>query len=157
MIVKRVDRKICFAASSGGHIEEISRLRGLVKVGDFVVTESSSYSVVDWCDKTYYVDQINRKERFFIFKFLKLACYSFKILIEERPEYIISTGALATIPICLLGKLVGAKVIYIESFARVKFASMTGKLMYKIADLFIVQWKELLKLYPKAKYGGSIF
>ena len=49
------------------------------------------------------------------------------------------------------------KIIYIESFARVDNASLTGKLFYKIADVFIVQWEELLKIYPKAIYGGGIF
>ena len=49
------------------------------------------------------------------------------------------------------------KIIYIESFARVDEASLTGKLMYPIADKFIVQWEEMLKLYPKAVYGGAIY
>ncbi|WP_191976308.1 hypothetical protein [Limosilactobacillus reuteri] len=49
------------------------------------------------------------------------------------------------------------KVIYIESFARITTPSLTGKILYHFADLFIVQWKELLKVYPKAKYFGGIF
>jgi UDP-N-acetylglucosamine:LPS N-acetylglucosamine transferase len=77
--------------------------------------------------------------------------------LKEKPDTIISTGALVTFPICLLGKLMRKRIIYIESFARVDTASLTGKLMYRIADLFIVQWEELLKIYPKAMYGGGIF
>jgi polysaccharide biosynthesis protein len=79
------------------------------------------------------------------------------ILLKKKPDIIISTGALVTYPICLLGKILGKKIVYIESFARVDKASLTGKLMYKIADLFIVQWKELLNIYPNAVYGGGIF
>ncbi len=56
-----------------------------------------------------------------------------------------------------LAKLFGKKLIYIESFARVYDGSKTGKLLYKYADLFIVQWESLKEVYPKAIYGGSIY
>ena len=49
------------------------------------------------------------------------------------------------------------KVIFIESFARVDGSSLTGKLMKKVADLYIVQWEELLQFVPNAIYGGGIF
>lgn len=62
-----------------------------------------------------------------------------------------------TFPICLLGKISHRKIIYIESFARVDESSLTGKLMRSVADLYIVQWEELLKKVPGAIYGGSIF
>ena len=45
----------------------------------------------------------------------------------------------------------------IETFANKNKKTATGRLIYPIADLFIVQWKEMLKLYPKATYGGSIY
>ena len=46
---------------------------------------------------------------------------------------------------------------FIETFANRNSKTATGKLVYKFADLFIVQWEEMLKLYPKAKLGGSIY
>ena len=51
----------------------------------------------------------------------------------------------------------GSKIIYIETFANRNSKTSTGKLVYKFADLFIVQWEEMLNLYPKAKLGGSIY
>lgn len=150
--------KICFAASSGGHTEELSRLNILMnKYESFIVTEKSDYNILDWMKKKYYVNQINRKEFLFIPKFIKLFFDSCKILKIENPDIIISTGALATYPICLLGKLKRKKIVYIESFARVDSKSLTGKLMYKIADIFFVQWEEMLELYPNAVYVGGIF
>ncbi len=150
--------KICFAASSGGHLEEISNLRKLLQGHDgFLFTEKSDFSVASFCEKAYYVDQINRKELLFLFKFLRLFFQSFKILIHEKPDCVISTGALATYPISLLAKIMGKKLIYIESFARVDTPSLTGKLVYPIADLFIVQWEDAIKFFPKAVYGGWIF
>lgn len=149
--------KVCFAASSGGHLEELSKLSSLVQEGDFVFTEKSDFNTLHWCTKVTYVTPINRKELLFIPKFIGLFLKSFFMLIKEKPDIIVSTGALVTYPISILGKLMRKKVIYIESFARIDNASLTGKLLYKVADVFIVQWEELLKVFPKAIYGGGIF
>ena len=151
-------QKICFAASSGGHLEEISQLREIRDNYDcFLFTEQGSFSELDFCERVYYVKQINRAEKGFVRHFLKLAYNSYEILCKEKPDCIISTGALATFPICVLGKMMHKKIIFIESFARVDGSSLTGKLMKKVADLYIVQWKELLESVPNAVYGGSIF
>ena len=150
--------KVCFAASSGGHLEEISRLREIRDSYDcFLFTEEGNFNEINFCDKVYYVRQINRAEKLFFIHFLKLVRISFNVLKHERPECIISTGALATFPICVLGRFMCIKVIYIESFARVEHPSLTGKLMKKIANLYIVQWHELLNMVPNAVYGGAIF
>lgn len=151
------EKKVCYTASSGGHMEELSRLKSLVKEKDFVFTEKSSYSVVDWSSKVYFTNQINRKEWLFILKFIILVIDSFRVILREKPDVIVSTGALATVPMCYLGKLFKVKIVYIESFARVDKGSVTGKLMYKIADLFIVQWEEMLNVFPNARYVGGIF
>lgn len=151
-------QKICFAASSGGHLEEISRLREIRDSYEcFLFTERGSFSELNFCEKVYYVKQINRKEKNFFKHFVKLCIESAKILKEEQPDCIISTGALATFPICVIAKMRKKKIIFIESFARVDGSSMTGKLMKKVADLYIVQWEELLQYVPNAVYGGGIF
>ena len=74
-----------------------------------------------------------------------------------RPNVIVTTGTHTAGPMCILGKIFGSKIIYIETFANRNKKTATGKLLYPIADLFIVQWEEMLKLYPKAVYGGSIY
>lgn len=151
-------KKYCFAASLGGHLEEIACLKEIAKGNEsFLLTEKGGFQEISFCNKTRHVVQINRKEKTFLFKFMVLIAQSLQILIQEKPDCIISTGALATFPVCFLGKLMGKKIIYIESFARVDEPSLTGKLMYRVADLFIVQWKEMMEYYPKAIYGGGIF
>jgi len=151
-------QKMCFTASLGGHLEEIAKLVELGNQYDiFLVTEKGGFIELNLCKRVYHLSQINRKEILFVPKLIKNFFQSFHILLKEKPEIIISTGALVTFPICLLGKLMRKRVIYIESFARVDTASLTGKLMYRIADMFIVQWEELLKIFPKATYGGGIF
>lgn len=150
--------KVCFAASSGGHLEEIARLKDVAMGCDsFLVTERGGFQEINLCDRVIHVTQINRKELLFPLKFFCLWISSFFILVKERPDCVVSTGALATFPICVLGKLMKKKVVYVESFARVDEPSLTGKLMYRFADLFIVQWEEMLQFFPNAMYTGGVF
>lgn len=150
--------KIGFVSSSGGHWEELLCLKELAAEHDsFYVTEKGEQS--DHCGirALYTVPQINRQERGFLFHFLRLFFTAWRILKTEKPDVLITTGALASYPFCLLGHWRGAKIVYIESFARIHNASLTGHLVYRFADLFLVQWKPMLEVYPKAEYIGCIF
>ena len=80
-----------------------------------------------------------------------------KILRQERPDLIISSGAAPAIPFFYVGKLLGMKTIYIEVFDRIDAKTMSGKICYPVSDRFIVQWEEMKNLYPKAEYLGSLF
>ena len=110
-----------------------------------------------FCKKQYRVTQMNRKELLFVPKFFILFFQAWKLLRKEKPAFIITTGALIAYPFCVVGKLMGVKVIYIESFARVQKPSLTGRLLYNFSDLFVVQWDDMLVRYPKAVLGGGIF
>lgn len=123
----------------------------------FYVTEEGGQARDSSLEHVYLVPQINRRQKDFPRRFLKLMVSAGKIVFREKPEVVVTTGALIAFPFCLYGKLVGAKVIYIESFARVHDRSLTGRLVYPMADLFLVQWESLLEVYPKAKYVGGIF
>ncbi|HBT4444931.1 TPA: UDP-N-acetylglucosamine--LPS N-acetylglucosamine transferase, partial [Enterococcus faecium] len=80
-----------------------------------------------------------------------------RILLKEKPDLIISSGAAVAVPFFYLGKLIGAKTIYIEVFDRIDAPTLTGKLVYPVTDKFIVQWDEMKKVYPKAINLGGIF
>ena len=151
-------KKVCFIASSGGHFEQLMMLKPLMKKYDsFIVTEKTNYSVSNLEFNTYYLHQVNRREKSFIFRMIGNSLKTLKILISERPDVVISTGALATIPMCLFGKIFGKKIIFIESFAKVNSQTLTGKLVYKFADRFYVQWKEMKQFYPNAICKGGIY
>lgn len=150
--------KICFAASSGGHFEQISMLRPLMRTYEsFVVTEHTEYKAIIKGEKMYYMHQVNRKEFLFPFWMLINALKSVIVFLKEKPDIIITTGVLAMIPLCLIAKLFGKKLIYIESFAKVSSPTETGRFLYKFADRFYVQWKSMLRFYPKAVYLGGIY
>ncbi|MEE1008107.1 MAG: PssD/Cps14F family polysaccharide biosynthesis glycosyltransferase [Agathobacter sp.] len=149
--------KLVFAASSGGHYEQLMMLKPLMEKHDScVVGEATSYNAKSDI-RTYYMHQVNRKEILFIPKMIGNTIRAIKILHKEKPDAIICTGVLAMIPLCLLGKLRGSKLIYIESFAKVTSATMSGKLLYKYADRFYVQWESMLDIYPNAVYKGGIY
>lgn len=151
-------KKACFVASSGGHWEELMCLKEIADAYDtFYVTEEGGQAADAKMKKIYTLHQINRHEKYFPVHFIKLFGRAFKILSLEKPDFLVTTGALIAYPFCLIGKFKGCKIIYIESFARVNSQSLTGRLVYPIADLFLVQWEPLLKFYPRAKFIGGVF
>ena len=70
---------------------------------------------------------------------------------------IISSGAAVAVPFFYLGKLMGAKTVYIEVVDRINKPTMTGKIVYPITDLFVVEWEEMRQVYKKAVNLGSVF
>ena len=148
---------ICFAASSGGHFEQIMMLKPLMdKYAGFVVTEKTKYEV-NCKNEIYYVKQINRKEKGFVLYMIMNFFGSFRIFIKKKPDIIISTGALSTIPLCIIAKLFKKKLIFIESFAKINSPTRTGDFLYRYTDRFYVQWESMLKFYPNAIYKGNIY
>ena len=147
--------RLCLVSSSGGHWEQLQKLQPLIdKYDGFMVTEKTQFQE----NAKYFMMQTDLKDRFMPFKMAINSLRSLAIWIKERPDFVITTGALCSYPVCIIAKKIfKSKIIYIESFARCDTVSLTGKLMIKHADLFIVQWKEMLKLLPKAVYGGGIF
>ncbi len=152
------NKKVCFAASSGGHYEQLLMLKPLMeKFDSFILTEKTLYNAEVSGVKTYYLKQVNRKERSFIYRMIVNLFKSVWIYIKERPDVVICTGVLAMIPICILSKLFRKKLIYIESFAKVTSPTETGKLLYRFADRFYVQWESMLEIYPDAICLGGIY
>lgn len=142
--------KICLIASCGGHLEELCFAQEL-HGSCFLITEKSASVTADY-DSVYYVDHINRREPHAIRKIIKLFFTAAKILKYEKPDCFISTGALISIPVLILGKLKRKKIIFVETLARVETPSLSGRIAYCFADVFVVYWKSLLKYYPKAHY-----
>lgn len=150
--------RICFTASSGGHFEQLMMLRPLMdKYESFVVTEKTNYNVSNKKIPFYYVKQVNRHEKKFFYYMIVNIITTLKIFIKEKPDIVISTGALATIPMCIIAKLFKKKVIFIESFAKINSPTLTGKLIYKFADQFYIQWDSMKEFYPNAICKGGIY
>lgn len=150
--------RVCFAASSGGHFEQLLMLKPLMeKYNSFIVTEKLDYDIKVDNLPVKYVIQINRTDKLFVPKFIINFFASFFIVLKYRPDFIISTGALAAVPLMLWTKIFRGKVIYIESFAKINTPNLSGKIVYKFADQFYIQWESLRRFYPKAINKGGIY
>ena len=150
------NKKICLVGSSGGHLTHLYMLKPFwSKKNRFWVTfdkeDARSILKDEKVYPCYYPTNRNIKN------LIKNTVVARKVLRKEKPDLIISSGAAVAVPFFYLGKLFGAKLIYIEVFDRIDKPTMTGKLVYPITDKFIVQWEEMKKVYPKAINFGSIF
>ena len=156
------NKKVLFISSTGGHLVELLQLKEMFKNYDYhIITEKTKSNLKM---KKTYKDKIDflvygTKDHFVSYPF-KLLYNCFKSLflyIKIHPDYIITTGAHTAGPICCIGKILGSRIIYIETFANMTSKTITGKLLYPFADKFIVQWESMKKLYPDADFGGWIF
>ncbi|MEH7583579.1 PssD/Cps14F family polysaccharide biosynthesis glycosyltransferase [Priestia megaterium] len=156
--MKQKKKKVCLISSSGGHLEQIKQLKEVATRYDYFYVVTRTKATEAMKQKKYIVSDLIRTNKFIsCVRMTKMMIEQFGIFLKERPDVIITTGAAVAIPMCVIGKIFKRKVIYIESFARINTPNKTGQLIYRFADLFIIQWEELEKHYPKAVYGGSIY
>lgn len=155
-------KKVLFISSTGGHLNELLQLKPMFeKYDSYIITEKTKSNLKlkeEYGNKIHFLVYGTKHKPFtYPFKLLYNCFKSLYYYLLIRPDVIITTGAHTAGPMCCIGKLGRSKIIYIETFANINTKTMTGRLIYKFADLFIVQWEEMLKLYPKAVYGGSIY
>lgn len=155
-------KKVLFISSTGGHLNELLQLAPLFEKYDYkIITEKDKANEKlkeQYGEKLYFLPYGTRAKLFtYIFKYFYLCLKTIYLYFKIRPQVIVTTGTHTAGPMCYLGKIFGSKIIYIETFANKNKKTATGRLIYPIADLFIVQWEEMLKLYPRAIYGGSIY
>jgi len=152
-----------FISSTGGHLSELLKLEPLFAAYDFcLVTERigpvSNELVSRFPGRVHFL-AYGTSANLLSYPF-KLAFNTLKslwLLLRLRPQYIVSTGAHTAGPMCLFGHWLGAKIIFIETFANIQTTTGTGSRVYRFADLFLVQHPEMLELYPKAVYVGGVF
>ncbi|MFA5976301.1 MAG: PssD/Cps14F family polysaccharide biosynthesis glycosyltransferase [Elusimicrobiota bacterium] len=145
-------KKIAIIASCGGHLTEARRLRPVYGKDDhFFVINDRITLPPDMEGKTCF---IRHSERDWLF--LVNLWEAWRILRRERPGLLLSTGAGPAVPFALVAKLLRIPVIFVEISAQVTEPSLTGRVMYYLADRFFYQWKPLGRYFPKAVYGGLL-
>lgn len=153
-------KKVMFISSTGGHLVELLKLEKIFSNYNFcVVTEkiSTTDTIKEKYGSKVYRLIYGTKDHKYIYPFKLLAnCFlSLYIYIKERPEFIVTTGAHTAGPMCCIGKIFGSRIIFIESMANIATKTITGKLIYPISDLFIVQWNSMKKFYKRAMVCSS--
>lgn len=148
--------KICLVGSSGGHLSHLVALRATWdKYDRFWVTfdkpDSRSILLNERVYHCHFPTNRNLKN------LIRNLLVAKKVLLKEKPDVVISSGAAVAVPFFYIAKLMKKKLIYVEVFDRIDSLTLTGKLVYPITDLFIVQWDELAERYPKSVCLGGIF
>ena len=147
--------KICITASAGGHLTQLLKLSEswqgyktfCVTTSDVVRERLQKYG------KAYTVGECNREHPLRVILVL-IRCIN--VILRERPDVVISPGAAVGCIMCFLGKLLGAKVIWVDSITNVERISLSGRMVRHIADLFLVQWPELAEQYSNVEYVGAV-
>jgi UDP-N-acetylglucosamine:LPS N-acetylglucosamine transferase len=143
-------------ASSGGHLFQLLRLRDGWSREDrrwvtFDTTDARSLLAGERV--TYAAHPTNRN----LPNLLRNLVLAFRLIRTLRPRAVVTTGAGVAVPFCWIGRLFGARVVYIESFARIESPSLTGRLVHPVATDFFVQWPKVTQFFRKAQYRGALF
>jgi beta-1,4-N-acetylglucosaminyltransferase len=144
---------LCIVCSAGGHLTEALLAMEGVDYPAFLVTYRLPHVERSLSFQEYYfITNPHKNPCKYVINFSQ----SLLLYLQKRPRFIFSTGSGMAIATCVIGKFFGSKIIYLESGARIHSPSLTGRLLYYISDLFIVQWEQLLRHFPKAVYGGLL-
>lgn len=155
-------KRVMFISSVGGHLTQLLQLKNIFDDYNYVLITEKNDVTKDLVNK-YHVNYLpyGSRNQKFIYPFILLySCFkSLFYFIKYRPSVIITTGANTAAAMCCIGKIFRKKVIYIESFAKRNTPTITGKCIYKLGayTTFVVQWKSMLEVYPKAEFWGGIY
>ncbi len=147
--------RVCLAASSGGHLTELLTLSDCWKQHEvvYITTVPVTQRDLRQSGVVYVVGECNRQHPI---RVLRVFLRCLKVVLKERPDVVISTGAAAGCMVCFLARTLGAKIIWIDSITNVERISLSGRMVRHIAGLFLVQWPELAAKYRHVEYVGTV-
>jgi len=140
-------------ASAGGHMFELLKAISQLNIDPLFITYRAPH-LTDILEgrEVKYICHPRRNP----FRLALNILQAFFLSLKLRPKIVISTGADVAVPFCIISKVLGSKLVFIESGAMLHSGSLSGKLLYPLADLFIVQWESLLDDFPNAVVGGPL-
>lgn len=150
------DGTVVLVASSGGHLLQLVQLKDeWPRTARAWVTFDTpdAHSLLRGEDVTFAYHPTNRSAKNLVLN----ALLAIRVLRRLRPTAIVSTGSGVAVPFCYVGRLMGLRVVFIESFSRVTEPSLTARLVYPIASAFFVQWPQLLAHFRRARCEGNVF
>lgn len=150
--------RIALIASGGGHVRQLLDLEGLWGSKDhFFITEDTALTRSIARDhRIYYVPhvalgQARLGKRFEMLKSgFRSVFRSLQIILRERPSIVITTGAGSSYFSVLFSRLLGARVILIDSFARFHGPSAFARIVSPLTHVRIAQ-----SATSGAKWAGS--
>lgn len=156
--MSRSQKTLCVGASSGGHMSELETLLAFqaawpLRPRVFVATLGLSASALPTDARSYLIGECDRNHPW---QAVKTLVRCLKVVWRERPDVVLTTGSMPLALFCLVAKLFGAQIVWIDSISQIDRISMSGRLVRPFADLFLVQWPELASRYPGTHYAGEL-
>jgi UDP-N-acetylglucosamine:LPS N-acetylglucosamine transferase len=147
--------KLCLAASAGGHLSQMLAVADAYQgCQAFCVT-----SLEVGADKlrrfgpTHVVGECNRNQPL---RTLGVTWKCLSLILRERPDVVFSTGAAPGLLLCIFGRMLGARVVWMDSIANSLKLSLSGRLVRPFAHLVLSQWPEVAARYPGVEYAGEV-
>lgn len=150
------DAEVLLVCSTGGHLLQLSALRDAWDdVPHVWVTfdKSDARSLLASERVVFAHGPTNRS----IKNLLRNGLLAWRVVRRLRPRVIVTTGAGVAVPFAWVGRLRGAKVVYVESLSRIDEPSLSCRLIAPVAHRIYAQWPELVQSMPRAQYVGSVF
>lgn len=146
-------KKILLAGTSGGHLTQAIALFGGLENIETVIFSEYSPRLAALPFKSYSVKRSS-------FTLVHMALCGLKLLyiiLKERPEWVITTGAECGVSAIIAGKMLFRKTMFIETASRYRTKTVSSKICYPLVDKFYVQHKEALKIFgKKAEHIGGV-
>jgi UDP-N-acetylglucosamine:LPS N-acetylglucosamine transferase len=145
-MARRRSTRVLAVASSGGHWVQLCRLRPAFEGLDIAyLTTDAGHRAEVAPARFYTVKDANRwNKRALLVSALRILC----VVVKERPQVVVSTGAAPGYLALRFAKLLRARTVWIDSVANVEELSLSGKMASATADLCLTQWPHLA--------GGSV-
>jgi len=145
-------RRTCLAYSPGGHYAELVRaLEGIAFTDCFHVTYRSEHAPAGDDVRVYHLCHPRRN----LLRLLVNVVQALGVVLRERPQLVVSTGADVALATLIWARLFGARVVFIETGGTIE-PSLTGRLVYPFCHLFIVQWPQKLARFPRAVLADGL-
>lgn len=147
--------KVALVSSSGGHLLQLHQLRSWWEQHErfwvtFPTVDARSLLAEEQATWAYHPTTRN------VFNLVRNLGLAWRLLRRLRPDVVVSTGAGVAFPFFLIARLLGVKTVYLEVYDRIELTTLTGRLCHPLTDLFLVQWEEQLRLYPRATLVGPV-
>jgi len=147
-------QRLLAVSSSGGHWTQLLRLRPAFEGRDvFYVTTGACSGGHSEDGRIFVVRDICRTDAF---KLPLLVMELIAIFRKVRPTAVITTGAAPGAIALVIGKLMGARTVWIDSIANAEDLSMSGKWVRRWADLWLTQWPDVAGRYERLAYRGAV-
>lgn len=147
--------RICIAASAGGHLTQLLKVSDSWQSYDsfFVTTTEVVRDKLNHYRTVYIVGECNRQQPLQV---LTVLYKCLRVIIKEKPDVVISTGAAPGFIVCLIGRVFRAKIVWLDSIANTDRLSLSGRMIRPFADLILSQWPEIAREHRNVEFCGQV-